>query len=342
MIAALLLSALAWAEETVTYDRLFGPEAAPVAASAPVASASAAAAAPGDALADLGEAEAPSIPNWIWPAAIGAVGLLAASRLRQPARLTAAPAVQVVTRQTIGDKAALVVVEVTDADGDRRRLLVGTGAGAPSLVADLGHATADVAPVPVAAAPARPARFADSLDALLPSAPAPAALAGFAAPGAAPQSPRTMRFAAEDVLDTPPEHPTGRGSFVARRPPARAVAGSARAIAAFTANAAPARVPLAAAAPRLDRASEGSAALAESPVAARRAARARHQPLLGRLAEVPPPVAPRPAAELVRASAVADEVVRRGQSLVDEVLAERESEEENPFLAEATRLGLAC
>jgi hypothetical protein len=292
--------------------------------------ASASAATPGDALADLGETDAPAIPNWIWPAAIGAVGLLAASRLRQPTRLTAAPTVQVVTRQAIGDKAALVVVEVTDADGDRRRLLVGTGAGAPSLVADLGHAAADVAPVSVSvAAPARPARFADSLDALLPSAPAPAALAGFAAPSAAPQPTRTMRFAAEDVLDTPPQHPTGRGSFVARRAPARAVAGSARAIAAFTANAAPARVPLTSAAP------------AESPAAARRAARARHQPLLGRLAEVPPPVAPRPAAELVRASAV-DQAVLRGQSLVHEVLAERESEEENPFLAEATRLGLAC
>jgi len=44
----------------------------------------------------------------------------------------------VVSRTSLGDKSHLIVVDVTGADGERRRLLVGTGTGAPSLVADLG------------------------------------------------------------------------------------------------------------------------------------------------------------------------------------------------------------
>jgi len=39
-----------------------------------------------------------------------------------------------------------VLIEVLDADGERRRLLVGTGAGAPNLVADLGQVAVAAAP----------------------------------------------------------------------------------------------------------------------------------------------------------------------------------------------------
>ena len=43
-------------------------------------------------------------------------------------------------RQPLGDRSALVLVEVEDGDGEKRRLLVGTGGQAPTLVADLGTA----------------------------------------------------------------------------------------------------------------------------------------------------------------------------------------------------------
>jgi hypothetical protein len=343
MIAALLVAAVAWAGEAVTYDRLFGPEAPPVAAEAPAVVAS------GDALADLGETEAPAVPNWIWPAGIGAMGLFAASRLRQPTRLTTPPAVQVVTRQSLGDKAALIVVEVTDADGDRRRLLVGTGAGAPALVADLGQAQA-AEPAVAAASPARSTRFVDSLDALLPQQ-APAPMAGHAAaaarvrraPAPPPPSyaaaartalPRPNRIAPEDILDTPAE-------------PVRVAAPRSRALAAFEAHGAsrpaPARVEVSASRSPAARAQAMRPRPAQVPVV--QAPLAEIRPAPSRLSSAPPPARPRMAGDIVRAaSAPADAAVLRGQALVDQVLAERRetTDEENPFLAEATRLGLAC
>ncbi|MEN9787413.1 MAG: hypothetical protein RLZZ299_2677 [Pseudomonadota bacterium] len=81
----------------------------------------------------------PAFPLWVVPAAVGALGLYAAGRLRAPGETgRGAPGVKLVSRQAVGDKSHLVVVDVPSADGNRRRLLVGTGGGAPSLVADLG------------------------------------------------------------------------------------------------------------------------------------------------------------------------------------------------------------
>ncbi len=81
----------------------------------------------------------PAFPLWVVPAAVGALGLYAAGRLRAPGETgRSAPGVKLVSRQAVGDKSHLVVVDVPSADGARRRLLVGTGGGAPSLVADLG------------------------------------------------------------------------------------------------------------------------------------------------------------------------------------------------------------
>lgn len=122
MIAALLLARLAAADDTETYQRLFGSE--PVAASAPAA-----------------PVEAPSPWRLAGPAALGAVGLFLAWRMRavKPGVGPGKP-LEVICRQPLGDRNALVLLEVVDADGERRRLLVGTGGGAPSLVADLGQA----------------------------------------------------------------------------------------------------------------------------------------------------------------------------------------------------------
>ena len=84
------------------------------------------------------------LPLWMVPAALGFLGLWAGTRLRPPQDGEPASAMTVVSRTSLGDKSHLIVVDVTGADGERRRLLVGTGTGAPSLVADLGA----IAPTP--------------------------------------------------------------------------------------------------------------------------------------------------------------------------------------------------
>jgi hypothetical protein len=120
MISALLFAAtLAHADETVTYDRLFGTEAPTEVTGAP--------------------AEPPSPWRLLGPAALGVVGLFAAWKLRggKPLLSTNRP-IEILGRQSLGDRNTLLVIEVVEADGERRRLLVGTGASAPTLVADLG------------------------------------------------------------------------------------------------------------------------------------------------------------------------------------------------------------
>jgi hypothetical protein len=133
-VIALLLLGLASADEGATYERLFGAaDAAPAAAAAPVR-----------------PAEGPSPWGLAGPAALAAVALAAAWKLkRAPVPKGAGRPLDVVWREALGDRGALVLIDVLDADGERRRLLVGTGGGPPALVADLG-AMAFV-PVPAAA-----------------------------------------------------------------------------------------------------------------------------------------------------------------------------------------------
>lgn len=161
MIAALLLARLAAADDTQTYQRLFGAEPpAPSEAPAPV--------------------EAPSPWKLVVPAGLGAVGLFMMWRMRavKPGVGPGRP-LEVICRQPLGDRNALVLLEVVDADGERRRLLVGTGGGAPSLVADLGQA-----PV-LEDAPARAA--------------VPAVVAAASSPAAQVDAPRPVNIA-EEVL----------------------------------------------------------------------------------------------------------------------------------------------
>lgn len=121
---ALLLSALALAappvSEEQTYERLFNE--------APTAESVAAPAEPG------------ASPNWTIPLGILLLGggALLYKRLQTPRAVANQPALRVVQRQGIGDRNALVLVEVVEPGGDTRRLLIGTGAGAPALLADLG------------------------------------------------------------------------------------------------------------------------------------------------------------------------------------------------------------
>lgn len=121
---ALLLSALALAappvSEEQTYERLFNE--------APTAESVAAPAEPG------------ASPNWAIPLGILLLGggALLYKRMQAPRAVANQPALRVVQRQGIGDRNALVLVEVVEPGGDTRRLLIGTGAGAPALLADLG------------------------------------------------------------------------------------------------------------------------------------------------------------------------------------------------------------
>jgi hypothetical protein len=122
----LALSVLVLAGEPMapaeTYDRLFGPE-----PEAPMAAA----------------------PATEWPR-IAALGLLGAGALgavwlkkRRPSR-GVDPALRIIGRQALGDRATLVLVDVEEPDGGRRRILIGTGGGAPVLISDLGFSVPDL------------------------------------------------------------------------------------------------------------------------------------------------------------------------------------------------------
>lgn len=83
--------------------------------------------------------EAPSVPGWLWVVGILAgVGLILL-RSRSLKALRGPDAIEVISRSQLGKDGSLAVVEVAEADGEKRRLLVGFGGGAPRLVADLGR-----------------------------------------------------------------------------------------------------------------------------------------------------------------------------------------------------------
>lgn len=131
MIALVLLARLAVAEEPQTYERLFGEE---------------------PATAEVATEVAPSPWKLVGPAALGVACLFLAWRMRAGGTLLGVnKQLEVLSRYPLGDRNTLILLEVLDADGERRRLLVGTGSGAPSLVADLGQVaasgTAEPAPV---------------------------------------------------------------------------------------------------------------------------------------------------------------------------------------------------
>lgn len=129
-----LLWAAATAADDPAYDRLFGAD--PVAAeAAPVET-------------------GPAVPTWVWPASLFGLGVVAAMRLRRSALDARLGGMRVLDRQSVGDRSSLLVVEVPDGAGGKRRLLIGTGSGAPSLVADLGAVGRPaVAAPPIEAAP---------------------------------------------------------------------------------------------------------------------------------------------------------------------------------------------
>ncbi len=133
MSPLLLLATMAFAEEPVgQFDRLFTAEGATVEAAA---------------------AEPGAVPagGWAWPALLSGGGLLAAWQLRKRANGAAPVGMRVVQRQSLGDKSSLVLVEVPDAAGGTRRLLLGSANGSLNLLNDLGlvETAAPVAATPV-------------------------------------------------------------------------------------------------------------------------------------------------------------------------------------------------
>ncbi|MFM2247115.1 MAG: hypothetical protein RL071_3189, partial [Pseudomonadota bacterium] len=108
-------------------------------------------------------------PAWAVALAVGLIFAFAIGKLLERRRKAVAPtALRVVSTTSLGRDGSLSVVEVKDADGALRRLLVGHGGGAPRLVADLDQGAdfdarlgeAEAAPRPAEAA-ARPARAAE-------------------------------------------------------------------------------------------------------------------------------------------------------------------------------------
>lgn len=86
--------------------------------------------------------QAPSAPWWLWPmgllGAAGVAGVMMRSR-----KTSGIPGhISVLSRATLSRSASLAMIEVTDADGQTRRMLIGVGGGAPRLVSDLSAASA--------------------------------------------------------------------------------------------------------------------------------------------------------------------------------------------------------
>jgi len=109
----------------------------------------------------LGEADAPhsdavvGIPSaseasfqWLWIVGglcVAAVGFVVRKRVTSKV-VAPRQGMQVVERVVLQGNNGLTVVDVAQTEGTVRRLLVGTGTGAPVLVADLGVVTVDTAP----------------------------------------------------------------------------------------------------------------------------------------------------------------------------------------------------
>ena len=123
LLLAPLVAVASGGAEDPTYDRLFGE----MNAQGEVASV---------------EPTSPWTPiRLVAPAVLGGMGLLALWQLRRrkaTPTVSGSPLISVLSRQPMGDRGALVLIEVEEQEGGRRRLLVGTGGGSPTLVSDLG------------------------------------------------------------------------------------------------------------------------------------------------------------------------------------------------------------
>ncbi|MBL8615284.1 MAG: hypothetical protein JNM72_06730, partial [Deltaproteobacteria bacterium] len=100
-------------------------------------------------------------PAWAVALAVGLIFAFAVGKLIERRRRAVAPAaLRVVSTTTLGRDGGLSVVEVKDADGTLRRLLIGHGGGAPRLVVELDQGADFEARLGQAEAAPRPAEVA--------------------------------------------------------------------------------------------------------------------------------------------------------------------------------------
>ncbi|MSQ03736.1 MAG: hypothetical protein EXR71_17930 [Myxococcales bacterium] len=269
MSALLLLSGLAFGDPPEpTFQRLFAADGATLTTAAP---------------------EPGALPSsgWVWPALLSAAGLAGAWQLRR--RSTTAPAdeLRVVQRHALGDKSVLVLVEVQDAAGATRRLLLGSSGAGLALLNDLGEVSPaanathrrdvavpsedDEADVVDAVVPVNRAdEFQRMLEEVLVEREAEAS----AAPTEVPERPR---FFSDDDLAAPaalaPSGPSRGANFPDRSDPPAAEAepadnpGWIPVVESFTPAPAPEVVVAAFAEPIVERVGRGAAALLKEPKA---------------------------------------------------------------------------
>lgn len=144
-----LLLGLALAQDADLDARLLGPEPAPVAAAQAPAGPT-----------PVATPQAPSLemPPW-WTLPLLGLALGWAWTQRKKTEQVEADALRVLGRTPLGKDASVVLLEVRDAQGAWRRLLVGNGGDGPQLITGLGSSHVHV---PVAQAPATP--FASMID----------------------------------------------------------------------------------------------------------------------------------------------------------------------------------
>jgi hypothetical protein len=80
----------------------------------------------------------PKLPGWLWMVGLAGLGGLYTLRQRQRGGAPKEGEVEVLGHTRMGSRSRLTVIRVVGEDGRKRRLLVSTGEGTPSLVADLG------------------------------------------------------------------------------------------------------------------------------------------------------------------------------------------------------------
>jgi len=247
--------------------------------------------------------DGPSTGGLTLLALLGLGGAAWYARRRLTARFTpgASRPITVLGRQSLSGTSALVLVAVDDGDGGTRRLLVGTGPGAPNLVADIGGDFTgglggldglDAAFSGAATSPVSPP--AQEVFHPVATTPAPTARPAAARPAAARSEDERTRRSAELQRRAAPireEGPTPRVVMPAPKAVARAYSSKARAVE-------PPEPPL--------------------EVPRRTASRpAQQRPAPHRAA--PPRAAKRP----TPARRVSEAEMNRARSLVDEVLSER-------------------
>lgn len=202
--------------EDETYDRLFGAE-------------------PAGEAGENGEAapkpapKPPSLPFespvWVWAVIVGLGLAWVAGKVWERRRVVVAPAsLRVISSTPLGRDGHISVVEVKDADGALRRMLVGHGGGAPRLIAEL-DGLREFGAVEVAAAPP-PLRGAE---------PERAAASARASEGerlsAAGRSAEGERAGPPSLAQDPPSRGAEAGRAGGRGAPPRGAAAGARPLA---------------------------------------------------------------------------------------------------------------